>query len=269
MKRPYILFAIYFSILCCGLVTAGCVRKRSAVMVVATSPTPSSTPISKSSAQVTKTKAPVIHAKQKSDRSLGAVVGRMTDFSEKPIAGATIEIIFGNSAGGSGVASTDKNGIYRLEGLSPGDKYHVHGTVPTAKAFDVWPRTDYIKVRSGKTKIVNLQGEMTPLHIRLISPPQNSVVKGKVIIKAQVSDNYGVQMIVLYARVSYQDEDDMLAGSEARYDNRRKGAKRRIESFEWDSTRIPNGKRNFKVTVYDLCGNESSANLPITVDNPN
>jgi len=99
--------------------------------------------------------------------------------------------------------------------------------------------------------IVNNGGDAAPT-VSITSPKDGAVIRGVASIKAEASDDVGVE------RVEYYVEDTLLDTlTESPYE------------YSWDSTTGDDGQQGIKVIAVDSIGQKTWATVMVTVDNEN
>lgn len=96
----------------------------------------------------------------------------------------------------------------------------------------------------------NVPDDTTPPTVALSAPASGSMVSGTSKVSATASDNVGV------AKVEFYVNSQLAATSTTS-----------PYSFNWDTTKVPNGQQVLIVKAYDAAGNNSADSYSVTVQN--
>ncbi|MFC1717863.1 Ig-like domain-containing protein, partial [Candidatus Poribacteria bacterium] len=118
-----------------------------------------------------------------------------------------------------------------------------------AKAYD-----EAGNMGAGQISVTVNNADTIPPTVSITYPFAGSSVSGTTAVATSVSDNNGITGI---ANVEFYI-DGVLSGNDTTY----------IFSWSWNTTTVPNGSRTIEAKVYDTAGNMGTAQISVTVNNP-
>lgn len=197
----------------------------------------------------------------------GAIAGRVVDLAGRPVAGATI--LLSKQGEPFPVAITDVRGRFHATQIKPATDYCVTAWLSRRQTGNVSRRG--VHVLASKTTTVELRGDTAPPRLRILSPASGTTVAGKVDIKADAKDNFGLQTIVLTQHEEFVDETRFVdAELEAVGMQRTRNythTRQATVALQLDSRDLPDGKQFLKVQCFDAYGNNVERSLLLYVKN--
>ncbi len=159
------------------------------------------------------------------------------------------------------VEAGDDNGINRVEFWIDGDRGYTDDSSPYTYMWDTTgsPDKDGIEIRAvvydtneqseEDSVTVDVENDTFPT-VSIVSPSDGETVSGTITIRVDAEDDVGITRVDLYI-------DDAFMESDAT----------QPYSFVLDTNALPNGSHFIKVKALDTDGQETSAEIVLTVDN--